>query len=64
MTIDQYKALLKTIPEINAALKSGGIDVGESALPDDDEEDPKPQRKARSKKEKSNIEETSDEDEE
>ena len=64
MTIDQYKALLKAIPEINAVLKRGGIDVGESALPDDDgEENPKPQKKAKGKKEKSNIEETSDEEE-
>jgi hypothetical protein len=63
LTVDQYKALLKAIPEINASLRRGGIDVGESALPDEEEEDPKSQSKAKAKKEKLNIEETSDEDE-
>jgi hypothetical protein len=63
LSVDQYKALLRAIPEINASLKTGGVDVGESALPDDDEEDPKPQRKSKTKKEKANIEATSDEDE-
>lgn len=62
LTIDQYKALLKSIPEINAALKSGGTDIGNPSLLDDDEEAPKLQRKAKAKKE--NIEATSDEDEE
>ncbi|KAG0651825.1 RNA polymerase II transcriptional coactivator [Hyphodiscus hymeniophilus] len=62
LNIDQYKLLLQAIPEINAALKEEGIDVGESALPDE-EADPAP-RRAKAKKEKANIEETSDEDDE
>jgi len=64
MSIDQYKALLKAVPEINASLKKGGIDVGESAEAEDDEEEPKPKKKVKGKKEKSNIEETSDEEDE
>lgn len=66
LTIDQYKALLKAIPEINAGLKKGGIDVGASEVPDNDvvdEGDVKRRRKAEAKREKSNIEETSEEDE-
>ena len=62
MTIDQYKTLLKSIPEINAALKNEGIDVGEAELPDEEVE--APTRKVKAKKEKANIEETSDEDDE
>lgn len=64
MTVDQYKVLLKAIPEINATLKRGGINVGDTELPDDDEDEDKPQKKTKAKKEKSNIEETSDEDNE
>lgn len=63
MPIDQYKALLKAIPEINASLKRGGIDVRE-VPEDEDEDEPKPKKKVKVKKEKSNIEETSDEEDE
>jgi hypothetical protein len=66
LTVDQYKALLKAIPDINASLKRGGIDIGDSVALEDDEleDEPKLKRKAKDKKEKSNIEETSDEDDE
>ena len=65
MTIDQYKALAKAIPAINASLKRGGTDIGESAALEEDESEnePKP-KKIKGKKEKSNIEETSDEEDE
>jgi hypothetical protein len=65
LTIDQYKALVEAIPAINTSLKSGGTDIGESAVLEDDESEdaPKP-KKIKGKKEKSNIEETSDEEDE
>ncbi len=64
MTIEQYKALLKAIPEINAALKEVGADVGDTELPDEEEEPaPKKERKVKTKKEKANIEETSEDEE-
>lgn len=66
LTVDQYKALVKAIPEINANLKASGIAVEESTAMDEDDEvaDEKPKkRKAAVKKEtKSNIDETSDEE--
>ena len=66
MTIDQYKTFLQTIPQLNAHLKTLGIDVSHSAaLEDDDEEDIKSIKRIKAKKqEKANIEATSDEDEE
>lgn len=67
LSIDQYKALLKAIPEINAGLKDIGIVVSPNAVDDDDEEEEeKPQRKAKTqaKNSKANIEATSDEEEE
>jgi hypothetical protein len=64
LTIEQYKALLKAIPEINAALKEVGADVGDTELPDEEEEPaPKKERKVKTKKEKANIEETSEDEE-
>jgi len=67
LNVDQYKALVKAIPSINAQLKEMGVDVGESAdAMDEDEveEEPKPQKRIKAKKaEKANIEATSDEDE-
>ncbi|KAH8793626.1 putative RNA polymerase II transcriptional coactivator [Hyaloscypha sp. PMI_1271] len=66
LSIDQYKALLRAIPAINAQLKDMGIALGEStdAMDEDEpEEETKPQRRIKSKKtEKANIEATSDED--
>lgn len=66
LTLDQYKALVKAIPEINASLKASGVAVEESTAMDEDDEvaDAKPKkRKAATKKEtKSNIDETSDEE--
>jgi hypothetical protein len=67
LPIDQYKALLKAIPEVNAALRRAGVDVGESAELEGDRstEELKPKtHKKKPGKEKSNIEETSDEDDE
>lgn len=73
MTIDQYKALVKAIPAINASLGEEGIDINDSGEEMDeggdegDEEDEKDEKKSRrkikSKREKANIEETSDEEE-
>jgi hypothetical protein len=67
LNVEQYKALVKAIPSINAQLKEMGIDVGGSADAmdeDEAEEEPKPQKRIRAKKaEKANIETTSDEDE-
>jgi len=67
LTVDQYKALLKAIPEINASLKQQGIDVGRSAADDDDEEEAEletvPKKRVRTKTEKANIDATSDEEE-
>lgn len=63
LTIDQYKALLQAIPEINAHLKELGVDVKGSAMSEDEvEEVVKPQKRVRAKKEKPNIEATSDEE--
>ncbi|KAG9244432.1 putative RNA polymerase II transcriptional coactivator [Calycina marina] len=64
LTIDQYKTLLKSIPEINKSLAAQGIRVDEA----DDEEDSEPPKKAVAKlkkesKAKANIESTSDEEE-
>jgi hypothetical protein len=51
------------MPEINAHLKALGIDVGASAMSEDEpEEEAKPQKRVKAKKgEKANIEATSDE---
>ena len=63
MTIDQYKAFLKAIPEINASLGKMGVNVGGSNVMDDEsEEEAKPQKRVKAKEEKSNIEATSEED--
>lgn len=62
MSIEQYKALVKAIPEINASLKKVGIEVGKTEAMDQEEEKPK-KRVAKKKDTKSNIEETSDEEE-
>jgi len=68
LSIDQYQALLRAIPEINAGLKDAGIDVSPNAVGGDvdEEEEEKPQKKvkAKTKKSKANIEATSDEEEE
>lgn len=64
MTIDQYKALLKATPDINAALKEKGFAIDESDLKvDESEGDTKPQKRVKAKVEKKNIETTSDEEE-
>ncbi|KAK2625283.1 hypothetical protein QTJ16_005652 [Diplocarpon rosae] len=66
LSIDQYKALLKSIPELNAYIKTMGIDVSDSAVSEEEsEEQAKPKKRTKAKKqEKANIEATSDEDEE
>ena len=66
LSVDQYKALLKAIPALNAQLKDLGVDVGlQSTVHDDSEIERKSQRRPKAKKEeKSNIEATSEEDEE
>lgn len=52
------------MPEINAHLKELGVDVKGSAMSEDEaEEEAKPQKRIRAKKEKPNIEATSDEEE-
>jgi hypothetical protein len=65
LTVDQYKALLKAIPAINASLKESGVDVDGYAVNDEDESDApaRQKKKTKSKNEKSNIDVTSDEDE-
>jgi len=65
LTPDQYKALLKAIPRVNAQLAADGIRVdGSTAREDESEEETKPQRLIKAKKtRKANIEATSDEDE-
>lgn len=66
LTIEQYQALLKAIPEINADLQAMGIDVSGNDKEDDEamEEDSLPKKRVRAKKDtKANIEATSDEDE-
>ncbi|CAG8972495.1 hypothetical protein HYALB_00001186 [Hymenoscyphus albidus] len=66
LTVDQYKAFLKAIPEINASLKAAGVAVEESTAMDEDEpvKDEKPaKRKTKKDAKKANIEETSDEEE-
>lgn len=70
MTIDQYTALLKAIPSINANLRELGLDVGGAAdgeaYAEDSEADIKLAKKVKArsnnKPEKSNIEATSDEE--
>ncbi|KUJ15711.1 uncharacterized protein LY89DRAFT_670257 [Mollisia scopiformis] len=70
LTVDQYKALLEALPSVTAHLESQSIQIGPSAVDEDDEmvEETKPQKKIKAKKEKpkakSNIEATSDEEEE
>jgi len=66
LTVDQYKALVETLPSLTAHLESQGIKIGDSAEDDDEEmeEEAKPQKKVKAKKEKANIEATSDEEEE
>jgi hypothetical protein len=64
--VDQYKAFLKAVPEINASLRDAGIDVAESAAADGDEPgSPKKEKKkkAKAKNDRLNIEATSDEEE-
>lgn len=65
LTVDQYKALLKAIPAINASLKDAGVDVSGYAVDDEDESDSlvAPKKKTKPRNEKSNIDATSDEDE-
>jgi len=65
LTIDQYKALLEAIPEVNAQLGEMGIPIGGSAdAEEESEEEAKPRRRIKAKKaEKSNIDATSDEEE-
>jgi hypothetical protein len=65
LTVDQYKALLKAIPAINASLKDAGVDASGYALDDEDESDSPAGQKKKTKPrhEKSNIDATSDEDE-
>jgi ribosomal protein S9 len=57
LTVDQYRAFLNAIPEINASLREAGIDIATS------DTRMKPQKKAKVKKDRSNIEATSDEEE-
>jgi len=67
LSIDQYKALVKAIPEINASLRSHGIEVegSEEIEEDESEEEAKPKKKTKARKEeKLNIEATSDEEDE
>ncbi|KAI4601001.1 hypothetical protein KJ359_013166 [Pestalotiopsis sp. 9143b] len=61
LPLEQYNALLKAIPAINAELISQGLDVAEipSGAPSKSSEKPSSDNKSK----KSNIEETSDEEE-
>ncbi|CAL3971345.1 unnamed protein product [Diplocarpon coronariae] len=64
LSIDQYRALLKSIPELNAHMKTMGIDVSDSAVSEEEsEEQAKPKKRVKAKQQKkANIEATSDED--
>jgi len=67
LSIDQYKAFVKAIPAINASLRSQGIEIegSEEVEAAESEEEVKPKRKTKAKaieEEKSNIEATSDEE--
>ena len=64
LSVDQYTALLKVVPAINATLKKKGFGV--EGLDDAVEEEPvvAKSKKNRAKSEKSNIDATSDEDSE
>ncbi|RDL37473.1 SsDNA-binding transcriptional regulator [Venustampulla echinocandica] len=67
LTIEQYKALLQVIPDINASLKSMGVEVEASTAMEEDhsEVEALPRTRVKPKKEtKSNIDATSDEDDE
>ncbi|KAI6712039.1 hypothetical protein JHW43_005396 [Diplocarpon mali] len=57
-------ALLKSIPELNAHMKTMGIDVSDSAVSEEEsEEQAKPKKRVKAKQQKkANIEATSDED--
>jgi hypothetical protein len=65
LTVDQYKAFLQAVPQINASLKSSGIefDEMESVTERKDEHEEKQQKRAVKKESRANIEETSDEEE-
>ncbi|OWP05937.1 hypothetical protein B2J93_6261 [Marssonina coronariae] len=58
------RALLKSIPELNAHMKTMGIDVSDSAVSEEEsEEQAKPKKRVKAKQQKkANIEATSDED--
>ncbi len=69
LSLDQYKALIRAIPDINAALREDGVAMSDAE--DDDVVDSKPatkekkekkEKKAAAAPKKSNIEATSDED--
>lgn len=63
MTLDQYKALLKVIPELNETLSSQGVSV--DSLPATGASDAlvKAEQRVKAKKsQKPNFEETSEED--
>ena len=62
LTVDQYKALLVAVPHINASLQEKGIDISGEAPDDKGEKETKP-KISKPKKEKANIEATSDEEE-
>jgi len=70
LSLDQYKAFLKAIPEINSKLKKAGNDVSGNAVEDDDEDEeeeevkPRKKREAKATTSKANIDATSDEEEE
>jgi len=66
LTIEQYKALLRAIPQVNANLRKMGIEVeAEAAGVEDSEADEatQPAKRVKAKKSKANIEATSDEEE-
>lgn len=66
MNIDQYKALLKAIPQINEALREKGVDTDGLGImmkdEDGSEADTQPLKRVKAKPGKSNIEATSDEE--
>lgn len=64
LSLEQYTTLLKAIPGINAQLRELGQLADTSDDVDDDAKNaPEPSKKNRVKPEKSNIDATSDEDE-
>ncbi|KAF4636986.1 hypothetical protein G7Y89_g1085 [Cudoniella acicularis] len=64
LTVEQYTALAAAVPAINSSLKLAGIAFEDAMDEDQSEEEAKPKKRVKAKKEtKTNIDATSDEEE-